>query len=1003
MLSRAETRCAHTIAYAAAALLILGTPASRALAQGRTIVGRVTEARSALPVVGATLEVRGTRLGAATDAEGRYRIANVPPGAHAIVVRRIGFAEQRQTVTVTETSETKLDFALQTAAIALDQVVVTGTAGAERLREIGNSVATIDATKSVELGQPPTLTALLNARAPALVVGGITGRLGSAPSITIRGRASLGQSNSPLIYVDGVRINSSTGLSVANPSSAAQGSLFSGAGTVIAGRLNDINPEDIESIEVIKGPAAATIYGTEASAGVIQIITKKGALGTRPQFAMQVQQGSIFFRDAENRIPTNYMKDPSGTIVAWNAVTAERERGKDLFKTGHSGSYNGSISGGRDQVRYYASAAYDKETGVEPNNFISQFALHTNLNVAPSDVLDFASSVHFVDARNHLGTDTGLSAMLGAMVGHILLQPKSRGFGLGYPPELSWELYDNMDLADRFTASGTVNYRPFGWMTNRLLMGLDYTGGDTRTLERFASPELAAFLTPTQAAGRIGQTIRKNTNVTVDYAGTAKVGITSALSSSSSIGVQANRTESNSSGLGGMGFPAPGVETISGAATPLTQSQTTLLNTTVGAYAQERFGWRDRLFVTGALRVDNNSAFGEDFKWVTYPKADVSWVVNEEPFWHWSRWINTLRLRAAYGESGTAPSAFSALRTFSPIQGPGGVTAVTPGSLGNPNLKPERGKEIELGFEASILDRLTFDFTHFSKRTLDEIVNQSVAPSSGFPGSIPLNLGRVDNHGFEVVATLQAIQRRNIAWEIGSTFASNEDVIKDLGIASSAVSSCGGANRVGLPIGGFWCKRVVSADRNPTTNLATNVLCDGGVDSLGVVRPPIACAQAPFVYLGRPNPKTTGSVSNTVTLGGRLRLYGLVDFKRGNRRYLQDRELRCTGAGGAQLCEENLYPERFDPVVLAEVVGTARAQNIVDQYYTDASFAKLRELSVNYSLPSRFIPGLTSASITLSGRELHTWTKFQALDPENNGQAIIPPLTRYTATFNIRF
>jgi len=303
-----------------------------------------------------------------------------------------------------------------------------------------------------------------------------------------------------------------------------------------------------------------------------------------------------------------------------------------------------------------------------------------------------------------------------------------------------------------------------------------------------------------------------------------------------------------------------------------------------------------------------------------------------------------------------------------------------------------------LGFETNVLDRLTIDFTHFSKKTIGEIVNQAVAPSSGFPGSIPLNLGRVDNAGAEVLATLRALSRRNLEWEIVGNWSSAEDVIKDLGIASGAVSSCTGANRVGLPIGGYWCKRVVSADRNPTTNLATNVLCDGGNGNA-----PVACASAPFVYLGRARPKTSGSVANTVTLFNTVRLYALVDFKRGGLRYNQDRELRCLGTGGGQLCEENWFPQRFDPVVLAEVVTTARSQNIMDQYYTNGNFAKLREVSINYQLPTRFVPGASQASINLAGRELHTWTKYDALDPENNGQAILPPLSRFTATLNIRF
>jgi TonB-linked SusC/RagA family outer membrane protein len=958
---------------------------------GGRVVGRVTEARSTQPLVGATLEIEGTRLGAVTDGAGRYRIDNVPAGPRTIIARRIGFAAARQTVTVAALGQVTADLALQATPIALDQVVVTGTAGGERLRTIGNSVATIDAVEAVELAAPPTLGSLLNARAPGLIINQGSGRLGSGPSINIRGRSSIGQGNSPLIYIDGVRVNNATGL-------GAPAGGFGAQGSAIAGRLDDINPEDIESVEVIKGPAASTLYGTEANNGVIQIITKKGAVGARPQFALQARAGSIFLRDAENRVPTNYMKDPSGNVVPWNAVRQEKERGEPLFETGRSLGYNGSVSGGRDQLRYYVSAAYDDETGIEPNNFYKQFSLHSNLSVAAGSKVDLGTSLHYVDKRTHLGTDQGASAMLGSVVGHILLQPRTRGFGLGFPPEIPWELWDNTEDANRFTASGTVNHRPLTWLTQRLLMGVDYTGGDNRFLERFAPPELATFLTPTGAAGRITQTLRRNVNLTVDYSTTASVSVTPSFTSSSSIGLQALRSDSRSSSLGGMGFPAPGVETISGAATPIPASQSEVLNTTVGAYAQEKFGWRDRLFLTAALRVDNNSAFGEDFKWVTYPKADVSWVVNEESFWPETRWVNTLRLRAAYGESGQAPSAFSALRTFSPIQGPGGTTAVTPGSLGNPDLRPERSKELEAGFEVSLLDRLSLDFTYFNKKTVDQIVNQAVPPSSGFPGSIPLNLGRVDNTGYELLARLQAVALPNVEWEIVGNLSRATDEIKDLGVVPGAITTWGSANRAGYALNGMWSKRVVSADRNPSTQLATNVLCDGGPGAA-----PVACAQAPFVYMGTTTPKTSGAVTSTVTLWQRLRLYALVDFKRGMLRYNTDKALRCTGAGGAQLCEENAYPERFDPVVLAQVIGQASAQNIMALYLEDGSFAKLRELSASYTLPPRWIRGVSQASITVAGRELHTWTKFTGSDPENAGQAIVPPLSRFTATLNLRF
>src|SRR5687768_1070374 len=192
------------IAGVALTLLLLS---SAAHAQNGRVVGRVTETRTALPLAGATIEIAGTRLGAVADGDGRYRIVNVPAGTHAIVARRIGYTAGRQSVTVTGEGEVTANFTLQAAPISLDQVVITGTAGGERLRTIGNSVATINAPKAVELAAPPTLSTLLNARAPGVVINQVSGRLGGGPSINIRGISSIGQGNSPLIYVDGVRIN----------------------------------------------------------------------------------------------------------------------------------------------------------------------------------------------------------------------------------------------------------------------------------------------------------------------------------------------------------------------------------------------------------------------------------------------------------------------------------------------------------------------------------------------------------------------------------------------------------------------------------------------------------------------------------------------------------------------------------------------------------------------------------------------------------------------------
>ena len=996
---RLPSRLLRMACLALAWPLVHGVAAAQAPAGA--VTGAIVDAASRTGIPGVVVQIEGSARGATTAANGRFRIAGVPAGSQVLVARRIGYNAQRQPVNVTAGGEVTADLLLQSSPIALDQVVVTGTAGAQERRSVGNAITSIAAADELTKSAAPNLSSLIGARAPGVTIAPRSGRLGAGPSIQIRGRSSLSLENSPLVYIDGVRVNNAT---ATGPLSAGG---LAGQGAGIGGRLNDINPEDIESIEIIKGPAAATIYGTEAANGVIQIITKKGATGSAPQVSMQVEQGTLHFRDATSRVPTNYMRQAStGNIVEWNGVQQAIDSGRPIFKTGQTRRYSGSLSGGIDQARYYLSSSYENDLGVERNNSMRQFGFHANLNTPIRSSTELATSLNFVSMANRLGSDFGASGLLGAEVGHALLFPGTRGY-FAVPPEVPQDLYDNRTNINRFTGSGTVSNRPTSWFVQRAILGIDYTGEDARNIERFAPPELARYVSALAAGGRIAQTLRRNSVITADYSGTAQFELGDALSSSSSIGGQFYKTESHQSFLGGFGFPGAGVETVSAAATPLTASQGQVINTTIGGYAQQQFGWRERVFVTAALRVDNNSAFGEDFRWVTYPKFSASWVVNEEPFWGAdSRMgINTLRLRTAYGESGRQPNAFSALRTFLPVPGPGTGNAVTPNSLGNPDLRPERGKEWEAGFEAGLFNRLSLDFTYFNKRTVDVIVSQAVAPSAGFPGNQLRNLGRVDNHGIELAATLQALARRNIAWEIVGQIATSNDEIRDLGGLPSLIASAGHHNVVGYPIGGVFTRRVVSAERHPTTGLATNVLCDGGEGQA-----PVACAQAPFVFIGTPTPKLTGALSNTLTIGQRLRLYAMADFKRGHRLQNTRDLLRCSGALGAGLCEANYFPERFTPVQLAEATSAALTQHISDQYYEDASFVKLREISATYTFPEQWLR--TRASFTLAGRELHTWTNFRGLDPEANAvntatsaststQAVIPSLSRILATLSL--
>jgi hypothetical protein len=336
---------------------------------------------------------------------------------------------------------------------------------------------------------------------------------------------------------------------------------------------------------------------------------------------------------------------------------------------------------------------------------------------------------------------------------------------------------------------------------------------------------------------------------------------------------------------------------------------------------------------------------------------------------------------------------------------------VTTGTFGNSNLRPERGKELETGFEANVFSRLSLDFTYYSKHTEDEIVQQPVAPSSGFSGTQFLNLGRVDDHGVELAATLQAIQRKNFGWEIIGSYSTNHNLIKNLGGLPTVIASAGQYNAVGHPIGSIFTRRVVSADRNPNgtpaAGWAQNVLCDDGKGGQ------VACASAPFVYIGQPTPSTVGSVANDFTFFKRFRLHTLVDFKGGNLVYNANDNIRCTALVGVPLCRQNYFPDEATPVQLAEMTGAATALGEVDEWYQPGSFAKLREVSLTYNVPEQMLHGFSRASVTVAGRELHTWTNYKGLDPESSDvtnfgagthdQGVVPPLTRILATINITF
>jgi TonB-dependent SusC/RagA subfamily outer membrane receptor len=616
--------------------IALLTAASAATAQAQGIIsGTVVDARTLRGLDGAQVQVEGTTIGTITNGAGDFRLTGVTGTQVTLQVRRLGF---RPATVQARVGQTGLRITMTEQVSSLSEVVITGTAEPVERRAIGNAVTKVDAASAQAIAPSPDVTNLLNGKAAGVVVTQGSGAVGSGPRIRIRGAASLSLSDQPLIYVDGVRI--------ANDVSTGPRSQFFSSGVI--SRLNDIDPENIESMEIIKGPAAATLYGTEANNGVIQIITKRGKAG-RPVFSMNARVGGNWFKDAEARIGQTFRRMPDGSIESWNPVAADREAGLELFQTGISQSYNLGLNGGNDAVRYNFNGTYDNDKGIEPTNHLWRWA-GAVMSSFPISVARHPGGLQHDTAERQCPARSRGGMWFSAYFGQapVTEAEKLRRGYFSAPPEAFWGAFKQYQALKRTTASLQFNHRLGTWLTQRLVVGNDLTGEDNVNQTQRMAPFFRQFFgSPTDQNGN-KLTRRRELGVTsVDYAASLKQPLFG-LQTSTSFGAQYFKRQTYALAARGEGFPAGGLTLVDAAATTF-GGEDFFENSTVGFYGQEQLNLNDRMYLTAALRVDNNSAFGEDFEWVTYPKVSGTWVINEEP-WFGMPWVSSLKLRAAYGQ-----------------------------------------------------------------------------------------------------------------------------------------------------------------------------------------------------------------------------------------------------------------------------------------------------------------------------------------------------------------
>lgn len=999
----------------AVALVAAAAASGPVAAQERgTVGGVVRDATTSAPIAGAQVLIEGTNYGALTNAEGRYLVLNVPPGTHSLRAVFIGYGPVAQEFTVEAGGTAEVDFELAHSALQLDEIVVTAT-GEQRKRELGNAVGEIKAAQVVEVAPVHNMADLLQGRSAGVQVLNSAGTSGVGSRVRIRGSSSISLSNDPLLYVDGIRVDGGS----------RQGGIYTGGQE--ASRLDDFNPEDIESIEIVKGPSAATLYGTEAANGVIRITTKRGRPG-ETRWNVWAEGGLI---QEPNTYPLNYagldaaggryaracrLAEVAGSLCNQTSIESYQvlhDPNLSPIDDGNRRQFGLSVTGGSARINYYIAGELEGEVGpytlpqadredleergipitseVERPNQLRRKNLRININSQLSDKVTLSLRTSYLDSHfATLGNDNNSFGFLpSAFFGG---SNSDRAWGFQRPAQLFGRTF--YQDTQRFTAGGTVTVDPFEWLQFRGTAGVDYYN---RLDVSFFGRDIG--VPGDNNLGRKDSNYANQWQYTLDAGATASFDLTDQITSKSTVGVQ--YFENQYTGTRAWGIDIVNGASSIGAAAETFSDEFHIFEKTAGLFIDQQFGLSDRLFVTGAVRADDNSAFGQDFDLIYYPKASLSWLASEESFFPELSFLNQLRLRAAWGRSGLQPGSDDALRTLAAnaITTPDDQTGsgVSIGNIGNSLLEPEESSEIEAGFDAELFDgRTAVELTYYDKRTSGALIEVPLAPSLGASANRWINIGEVQNAGWEASVTGTVVDTENVSWELTLSGSLNKNELLSLGEGTEPIGS---QTRFvpGYPLGGQWDRPLQSWN---------------DADGNGIITPDELVVGDTIEYIGPGQPENQLSISTSVQLFRNVRLYGLLDYRGNYVAYNNTERFRCR----FRLCQALIDPGTPLDNQARAVASLLHPSQTVWGYMERGDFWKLREVSVRFQLPSELAQRISasSASLTLTGRNLGTWTDYTGMDPEINWNGSSdnfgvsefltqPPVRYYTLRLNLAF
>lgn len=910
------------------------------------VAGRVTDASTGRPLPYAQIFTESDRDRVArSDAEGRYRLASVRPGPQTITVRLIGFGSRSTPVTVTAGATATLDVRLETQPLALDAVVVTGQGGEISRRRIATTVDVVSSEK-IEASPATRIDELLQAQVPGAQIRMTTGQTGATSIIRTRGVTSVNNNSTPVIYVDGVRVDNLN--TIATLGLNVSGVRSQGAAT---SALADLPLDNIDRVEFIPGGAATTLYGSDAANGVIQIFTKRGTEGR----------------------PTGYVEARVGYDTPQTQFHFF-DRTRDLiYQNGFTQAYSAGVDGGNESITYSASGNIRASESQRIHGDNRQFGLRNAVSAQLGSKARYQGTVSYTQSnapRFRNGNSGGYNA--------LWLLEDGRSFALGFNNDIdamdaeeyarlrtfirdAERLQDNQVFTRAWTTSHTLSYDPMPSLKTNVTFGVNNRSSkESAIVTNQFLIATRAFPAGTTDRGSIANYERDFTGFTFNAGAQHTAAVGSNLSIISSVGAQLFRNDDAQVQYTATNV-RDGAQTLAGAGvTASTDVAYRVAN--YGVYGQTNVSLLERYTMELGLRVDKNTAFGENTGAQTYPKVGLVYALSEEP-WLRSRIsdavLSDLRLRAAYGEAGQFPPPFANDRTIA-FDAFNGQQAATFGQPGNDELKPERTGTLEFGVDIGLFQNVaTFGLGYYTSRTTDALISAPPAPSTGLPSQLR-NIGEISNKGLELRATLTPISRPGLRLTLNAAYNTLDNEVIDLGgVPPFAVSGFGastvqGIVEEGYPVGYLRGAKAV-------------------FDAEGKV-----VEVKPLQYLGKPTPDNFGSFGATLGIGTRLTISTSGDYQFGAQQQSFDRAFRFLyGVPGT---------EDYVPAAAVTQYGSRAATwlQVMNLWVEDTDYVSLRTLTVDYRVDQRLLPRVArDARVSFSVSNPWRWTSSH-WDPETD-------------------